>query len=534
MEKMKYATSPSMPSRRISVSSSEKPQIHRRRSSRMSLSLRPNQHRLPSTIGGTSAYNESVDSMEWDQELFQPFLDFQTDYGSLERRFLDHSLLNIISRDTRDKVASSDRPRLFRERAVDIFGLAENSMGRCKSFTCGYGSVGLLQALDGFFQSFVDMWTADIQTNSFNQGSLTKNSVSDSELSDLDYTPQDWSTIQLSLHLLSSAKTVSDRLAIFETKLRAYLSQVAAQFRLSLNDPSNFPKASSKGESQLLEQSTLNSAELHTLLATVENEGNPREPPFSASLRLQAPASVSNPEPLLIDAKKALSLFAQTCQTTTTKTILSPLRNHLIGYASLPAWRSTADPNSAISSSDLRVPTFSLSHSQTVQRVAEGLLNLPRLFEVYADDDALAFSLDTLPHIGPELLHSLSEYNHEIPAQQSHRRRSSVFVKPSAIDPEIVSSAWLTSLGHTFLEYFTSDILPAISSLSVAGAAQLASDLEYLSNIVRALNVEHDALEKWKNYVIMDVEEGKKVIGENNSDTLDPVLDRVAKMRGWK
>ncbi|KAF9482136.1 hypothetical protein BDN70DRAFT_911869 [Pholiota conissans] len=534
MEKLRYLAPASMPSTQISISSADKPQIHRRRSSRMSISLRLNQHRISSTIGSNNAPIAPADGIEWDQELFQPFLNFQTDYGSLERRLLDYSLLNIISSDTKDKVAMSDKPRLFRERAVDIFGLAEASIRRCKSFTCGYGSVGLLQALDGFFQSFIDMWTADVQTESFNQSSLDKASASDNELSDLDYTPQDWSTIQLSLHLLSSARAVSDRLNAFEAKLRAYFCQVAAQFRLSLTDPSNFPMASSKGESQLLEQSTLNSAELHSLLSTVENEGTSREPPFSASLRLQPPTPVSTPEPLLVDAKKALSLFAQTCQTSTSKTILSPLHNHLIEYASSPSWRSTSDPTSALSSSDLRVPTFSLSHSDIIQRVAEGLLNLPRLFEVYADDDALAFSLDTLPHIGAELLHSLSEYGHEIPTQPSHRRRSSVFMKPSIIDPEVVSSAWLTSLGHTFLEYFTSDVLPAIPSLSIAGAAQLASDLEYLSNIIRALNVEHDGLEKWKIYASMDTEEGKKVVNENKFDTLDPVLARVAKMRGWQ
>ena len=407
-------------------------------------------------------------------------------------------------------------------------------MTRCKSFTYGYGSVGLLQALDGFFQSFIDSWTADIQTELYNSASLAKVSASDNELSDLDYTAQDWSSIQLSLHLLASARTVSDRLSIFESKFKVYLSQIAGHFRMSLNDPANFPIAASKGESQLLEQSTLNSAELHALLANIENEGNAREPPFSASLRLQTPAPAVNPDPLLADAKKALSTFAQTCQSSTTKTILSPLRNHLIGYASLPAWRSTIDPTSMTSSNDLRVPTFSLSQTETVQKVAEGLLNLPRLFEVYADDDALAFSLDTLPHIGSETLHNLSEYNVEIPTQQSHRRRSSVFVKPSTIDPEVVSSAWLLSLGHTFLEHLTDDVLPAIPSLTIAGAAQLASDLEYLSNIVRALNVEHDGLEKWKTYVSMDADEGKKSLNENNSDVFDPILDRVAKLRGWR
>jgi hypothetical protein len=187
-------------------------------------------------------------------------------------------------------------------------------------------------------------------------------------------------------------------------------------------------------------------------------------------------------------------------------------------------------------SNDLRVPTFSLSPSDTVQRVAEGLLNLPRLFEVYADDDALAFSLDTLPHIDCDTLQSLSEQSHDPKSQQSHRRRPSMgFAKSNSIDPEVVSSAWLISLCHTFLNYFTTDVLPSIPILSVAGASQLASDLEYLSNIVRALNVEHDKLDKWKNYVSMDREDGLKALSESDSaSSLDPVLDIVARLRAWR
>jgi hypothetical protein len=531
MEKVQYATSPT-----LSKARSEKLPFHvRRRSSRMSLSWRPVPLKASLNNVGTAKSNaESPESMEWDQELFQPFLDYQVDYASLERRFLEQSLYEIITSDNRERVQVIDRSRLFRERAVDIFGVAEGSMARCEAFTHGYGSFGLVQALDGFFQSFIDMWTADVQTEYQNPSSLIKSSVSDGDLSDLDYTVQDWSDIQLSLHLLASARTVVDRMTTFETKVRSYLSQVAARFRLALNDPSNFLIATTKGESQLLEQSTLNSAELHQLLITIENDAYPREPPFSATLRHQVPVPAPTTEHLLVNARKAMSVFAQSCQTSTTKTILSPLRNHLTGYASLPAWRS--DNSLVTVSNDLRVPTFSLSPSDTVQRVAEGLLNLPRLFEVYADDDALAFSLHTLPHIDCDMLQSLSEQSHEPKNQQSHRRRPSIgFVKPNSIDPEVVSSAWLISLSHTFLNYFTTDVLPSIPTLSIAGATQLASDLEYLSNIVRALNVEHDKLDKWKNYVSMDREDGLKVLSESDSSSsLDPVLDIVARLRAWR
>jgi hypothetical protein len=182
---------------------------------------------------------------------------------------------------------------------------------------------------------------------------------------------------------------------------------------------------------------------------------------------------------------------------------------------------------------DLQVPVFSLSPSDIVQHVAEGLLNLPRLFEVYADDDALGFSLNTLPNVDEAYLSGLSEHIHAQSPELGHNRRTSLILppKPVVLSPEAVAAAWLSSLGHSILSHLTSNVLPKIRTLSVAGAAQLSSDLGYLSNIVRALNVEYEELDKWKEYVGMNDEEGGRIIGEKLPG--DQVLVLVAKMRGW-
>jgi hypothetical protein len=98
------------------------------------------------------------------------------------------------------------------------------------------------------------------------------------------------------------------------------------------------------------------------------------------------------------------------------------------------------------------------------------------------------------------------------------------------MDPELVSSAWLSSLGHTLLTYLTTSVLPNIVTLSAAGAAQLASDLGYLSTIVRALNVEFEDLDKWKEYAEFEDEEGKKQLAEREADV---IFQNISRMRGW-
>ncbi|KAJ3923960.1 oligomeric Golgi complex subunit 7 [Lentinula edodes] len=509
MEKIQYSTVPPVNTSSSDPATPTHPSHSRKRSMRMSISFRSGMNRINS---GGQKISSLVDGLDWDQELFHPFLEFQVDYSSLERRFLDHALRDIVSNDTRQKASGSDQARIFRERAVDIFSAAEESLARCSAFTHGYGSVSLLQALDGFLKSFVDMWTADVSFASLGPHSTLQEAGSE-DLSGLDYTSQDWQNIQTMLHLLGSARSVYERMNSFEVKLRSNLVNTASTFRLHRGDPTSFPIADTKGAEQILEQSSLNSADLHALLDKID----------------QGTASSTLGEPLLTDARSAMFDFAKACQISLQDTILSPLRQQLASYAISSIWVITTEESRNTTFNDLQVPTFSLSPSEIFQRVTEGLLNLPRLFEVYADDDALSFSLQTLPYADPELLKNLPAAS--VPDIPTHSRRHSV-TKSVTLDPEVVSTAWLSSLGQSLLAHLTTEVLPRINKLNSGGAAQLASDLGYLSNVIRVINVESEELEQWKEYVELNDDAGKAKVDTKNDE--DRVLNHVARMRGWR
>jgi hypothetical protein len=171
-----------------------------------------------------------------------------------------------------------------------------------------------------------------------------------------------------------------------------------------------------------------------------------------------------------------------------------------------------------------------------MQHVAEGLLNLPRLFEVYADDDVFAFSIETLPHIDFALLESLTEPAAAEPPSMHARRPSTNRTPPNpgpppGLTPEAIASVWLSSLGLSLLKHLTQNILPSIRSLTTGGAAQLASDLEYLGNIVSALSVESKELTRWIEVVSMEDDAGKAMILD--VDSADSIFSSVARMRGW-
>ncbi|KAF9051145.1 hypothetical protein BDZ89DRAFT_1154052 [Hymenopellis radicata] len=438
IEKMKYSATLSEDAPPPSPSHS------RRRSMRMSMSFRPGPVRASSS---SQSVAKTLSLSEWEQELFQPFLDFQVDYASLERRFLDNSLISVISLDG-DRQRDTDSARLLRERSVDAFGAAEESTRRCLSFTHGYATVGLVQALDSFFKSFMDTWSREIRSQLETSSSAVSNDPSEDELSALDYTSGDWAAFQLSLHLLTSARSFHERLSSFESKLRANIAQISTSFRLARDDPSTFSTSASNRY-------------------------------WNRPDRVTAKA-------ILTEARTAVFEFARVCQQSLQRIILSPLIKSLDGYASLPFWTSTEEKGQA-KYNDLHVPTFSLDPSEHVKRVAEGLSNLPRLFEGYVDDDALSFSLDTLPHIQS----AVGE-----PHGHSRRPSASSVIKP--LDHDAVSSAWLSSFGQTFLVHLIKEVLPTIQELSGPGAVQLAVDLGYISHNVDALNVELEDLNRWR------------------------------------
>ncbi len=117
----------------------------RRSSKRMSLS-----RRTFSNIGGRLLNDKMI---TWETAIVEPFLEHQSDYWEVRTSLLD-GVLQTSSLPATNRWADQ-RERAFRERAVDVLSAAEEAIARCQAFTSGYGSVGLVHAVDGFLSAFV-------------------------------------------------------------------------------------------------------------------------------------------------------------------------------------------------------------------------------------------------------------------------------------------------------------------------------------------------------------------------------------------
>ncbi|EJU00574.1 hypothetical protein DACRYDRAFT_80789 [Dacryopinax primogenitus] len=479
---------------------------------RASISLLPGQ--IPSSIA------------PWEQSLFEPFTEFQNEYGTLERAFLENNY-RAASKRARAAATEGDKPvdmaRLVRAQSAEVFSLAEDAMSRCMILTHGYGGAALVTVLDYLFGLFLDGCRSNVTALRKPPTGVPTPQLG-TEPPDIDYTTEDWNVFQLGLHLLETCRAIKERLNVLENRLRNSMGQISTALRLARVDPASHPlPGTTSGEALILAQSGLNSLSLQGLLDLLEK-----------------PAA-SRPH-VLDGANSAIVALTKSCQTLLQNIILLPLHAHLVGYPFLPVWAATKDQRNK-GAFDLNIPTFSLSPTPIIARVAEGLLNLPRLFEVYADDDALAFSIETLPFVDAESLNALGQDDQigeplsRVPSHLSGTAPPSEAPTqtqaPIVLSAEIVSSTWLSSLALSLVAHLTADILPTIVLLSSAGAAQLASDLSYLSNIVRALNVEWDDLERWKELSELSDDEGKERLGLAPLEEQDAPMKSIAKMRRW-
>lgn len=438
----------------------------------------------------------------WETAVFEPFLDLQTDYPALESRYLAHLLkIDIAFIDA----AKDDPARTLTDRAIAVFSLGEDAIARCLAFTHGYGAIGLVAALNDMVERFLKD-NAGIFEAARKAARRGAGAPDELDFEGLDYSTEDWGAFQLALHVLQSCRGIRDRLAAFEGKLFLALESIAPTLNLSPADPTSFTRTDTTlGAITLLQQSVLNSADLHSLIS-----------------------SIAPPVYELTRARAAVSQHTQKAQVFLQSIILSPLQAQLESYPTLSVWNQPEKPQRR---GELHVPTFSLSPTDTIARVSEGLLNLLRVFEVYADDDALAFSIETLPFIDTESLREL--LYPEKPAEDVLDKvgdKAPSAPSPPVLSAEAVLSTWVSSLALSLLSHLTKSTLPAIRALSNPGAAQLASDLGYLSNAVRALDVEWDDLERWREATeCKDEAEWREKVGSERKG----VLAAVGKLRGW-
>ena len=101
-----------------------------------------------------------------------------------------------------------------------------------------------------------------------------------------------------------------------------------------------------------------------------------------------------------------------------------------------------------------------------------------------------------------------------------------------------VLSQYLRSVLTLFFERFLASVLPSLPRLTDIGAAQLAADLDYLSNISSVIHAESEAiLAFWKKAAELSADTGRALVAEHvvgvGRDTRPAAAERP-ELQGWR
>ncbi|KAJ9123269.1 hypothetical protein QFC22_001467 [Naganishia vaughanmartiniae] len=486
---------------------------------------------------------------DWDIPLYDPFMPFLSDYAALEYRLLvDAYESDAASRFSSDGNAytASRLATLLRDRAQTVYRLAIEAKGRAETFT---GSWALFETITDVIKIVArvaqdserdvstlferDNITGSNETsNRGNQKDNIDPSLRD-ELDDLAGFEGDsgskegdiWAGFAGGLEVLAGVRELKRTLDKIKREMSSWIND------LNRHDGLATTWGLTRGGRKILLQSTLNSMARTTLLESKD---------LSPHVR---PAS------------DAIDRITSTTQRQLIALLLATPYEILRTYPTLPVWsQQDKQQRRAPGMPNLQVPTFSRSPTDEITRVTETVLGVLRVLEVCVseEDGIMGWELGKLEGVQEEMLReALQMRDEEGSGSLEDMTGGSLNAKAlfptthhslslpqtpveKPIPAELVQHAWITSLTLTLLGHVTRDVLPSFTPpLTTTGSAQLSADLGYLSNAMRALDVETADMERWRRAVdCTNVSELTAAMQDMGDEGL-PIVKIVQRLKGW-
>jgi hypothetical protein len=551
----------------------------------------------------------------WSYVFYDPFLQVQSQFGEIQKKQLEAKATVLVHK-LEAKRGGLDISQILSFKSSDAFDLAREAIDICLKLTHGFAAAGLLKDLNDYFVFLTNQLLAMISKLNQEESDKRIEPVNDSSLSDDDddlaaiQDQGDWSRFQNGLRLLAICKTMSQDLGSFEGHVQHSLETVrdivedkehddkssdlvspkstrppstgpfsgggpqsrehkrssasfdAAPGKLIRRESASFKQALMaehhnprypKASVSLLRSSALNSFELHRLMSSISMITEEESEQASTQIRF------------LTAANQAITSFALECQSIVFDVVLNPVTNNFNKMAEMnDVWTADAEEDGyeARAADGIELPQFSQAPSEYITRVGEQLLVLPQQFEVYADDEALAFMIDKLPHIQKEQPADQDTSSQDETADQvnvefdngvntAEDMDASVYSEHITASPpplsgvaerpispqedllaEVILQKWTLAICHGTMQSLVDHISTDIRALSPQGSQQLRVDIEYLVNVLSALDVRPSPTIIQLHMLLgfRDTELSDRL--KEDEDDEDKLLQRVAKLRG--
>ncbi|XP_041829905.1 conserved oligomeric Golgi complex subunit 7 [Melanotaenia boesemani] len=378
--------------------------------------------------------------------LYDPYKSYQLQYGELE----EAHLLIQISAVPLEHGEVIDCVEELSHSVGKLFGLASAAVDRCVRLTDGLAVCGLLKALKALFTKYVSDFSTTLQ--SIRKKCKLEDTPSSSVFQ------EDWTAFQSSVRIIATCGELLRQCGAFEQQLsnkilgRAgkYLSESYSPRSLAGIQEASSTERKSAIKNPWQEYNYLqrgNMAEYNNLMEILY------------SLKEKGTGNSS----LLADSRTALTRLNQQANQLAFDSVFLQIKHQL----GLVCKMETQDAAGIGEGYTEDLPTFSLSPQEYITNIGQYLMSLPLHLEPFVtqEDPALEMAL----HAGKL----------PFPPEQGDDL------------PELDNTAdyWLGSIARATMQTYCDAIL-LIPQLTPRSTKQLATDIEYLSNVMDALGLQ--------------------------------------------
>ncbi|XP_024416131.2 conserved oligomeric Golgi complex subunit 7 isoform X1 [Desmodus rotundus] len=378
--------------------------------------------------------------------VYGPYKPYQLKYGDMEAR----NLLIQISMVPLEHGEVIDCVQELSHSVSKLFGLASAAVDRCVRFTNGLGTCGLLTALKSLFAKYVSDFTSTLH-------SIRKKCKLD-DIPPNSLFQEDWTAFQNSVRIIATCGELLRQCGDFEQQLANRILSTAGKY---LSD-SYSPRSLTGFQDSILtdkKSSIKNPWQEYNYL----QKDNPAEYTSLMEILYTLKEKGSSNHNLLSVSRVALTRLNQQAHQLAFDSVFLRIKQQLLLLPKMESW-STAGIGETLTDA---LPTFSLTPLEYISNIGQYIMSLPLNLEPFVtqEDSALELALRAgkLP-FPPEQGDELSELDN-------------------------MADNWLGSIARATMQTYC-DVILQIPELTPHSTKQLATDIDYLINVMDALGLQ--------------------------------------------
>ncbi|KAK9530500.1 hypothetical protein VZT92_011996 [Zoarces viviparus] len=378
--------------------------------------------------------------------LYDPYKPYQLLYGELE----EAHLLIQISAVPLERGEVIDCVEELSHSVGKLFGLASAAVDRCVKLTDGLAVCGLLKALKALFTKYVSDFSTTLQ--SIRKKCKLEDTPSASAFQ------EDWTAFQNSVRIIATCGELLRQCGAFEQQLSNKILGTAGKYLSESYSPRSLAGIQEASSTER-RSATRNPWQEYNYL----QRGNMTEYNSLMEVLYSLKEKGTGNSSLLTEPRAALARLNQQSNQLAFDSVFLQIKHQLCLVSKME--REEAPGFGESYTEDL--PTFSLSPQEYISNIGQYLMSLPLHLEPFVtqEDPALEMAL----HAGKL----------PFPPEQGDDL------------PELDNTAdyWLGSIARATMQTYCDAIL-LIPQLSTRSTKQLATDIDYLSNVMDALGLQ--------------------------------------------